>query len=87
MSSPTPDRPITVPMIRARKRRDGVRARGDGHRLRRALGRLADAAEVDVFLVGDSVANNVLGYEDTMQVSMDDMVHHTAAVARANPRA
>ena len=47
--------------------------------------RIADAAGVDLILVGDSVANNVLGFEDTLQVTMADMVHHTAAVARARP--
>jgi 3-methyl-2-oxobutanoate hydroxymethyltransferase len=49
--------------------------------------RAADAAGVDVILVGDSVANVVLGYDDTLQVTTDDMVHHVAAVARAKPRA
>jgi 3-methyl-2-oxobutanoate hydroxymethyltransferase len=49
--------------------------------------RIADAAGVDIILVGDSLANNVLGYEDTLQVTIDDMVHHTAAVARAKPQA
>jgi len=49
--------------------------------------RYADAAGVDMILVGDSVANVVLGHEDTLHVSMGDMVHHTAAVAAANPRA
>ena len=49
--------------------------------------RIADAAGVDIILVGDSVANNVLGYEDTLQVTIDDMAHHTAAVARARPQA
>jgi len=49
--------------------------------------RIADEAEVDVILVGDSVAMVVLGYEDTLQVTVDDMAHHVAAVARARPRA
>ena len=48
--------------------------------------RVADAAGVDLILVGDSVAMVVLGYDDTLHVTMDDMVHHTAAVARSNPR-
>ena len=47
--------------------------------------RIADAAGVDIILVGDSVANNVLGFEDTLHVTVDDMVRHTAAVARARP--
>jgi 3-methyl-2-oxobutanoate hydroxymethyltransferase len=49
--------------------------------------RIADAAGVDVLLVGDSVANVVLGYDDTLQVTIDDMEHHVAAVARTQPRA
>jgi len=49
--------------------------------------RLADAAGVDVLLVGDSLGMVVLGYETTLPVTMDDMVRHTQAVARARPRA
>src|SRR5215213_10226879 len=47
--------------------------------------RVADAAGVDLILVGDSVAMVVLGYDDTLQVSVADMAHHVAAVARAKP--
>ena len=39
-------------------------------------------AGVPVLLVGDSVANNILGYEDTLPVTMEQMLHHTSAVAR-----
>ncbi len=49
--------------------------------------RIADDAGVDVILVGDSVAMVVLGYEDTLQITVADMAHHVAAVARARPRA
>src|SRR5581483_6493748 len=49
--------------------------------------RMADEAGVDLILVGDSLAMVVLGYEDTLQVTIEDMAHHTAAVARAHPRA
>lgn len=47
--------------------------------------RIADRAGVDLILVGDSVAMVVLGYDDTLQVTVADMAHHTAAVARARP--
>jgi 3-methyl-2-oxobutanoate hydroxymethyltransferase len=47
--------------------------------------RAAAAAGVDVILVGDSLGMVVLGYHDTLQVTMDDMVSHTAAVARVQP--
>ncbi len=49
--------------------------------------RIADEAGVDMILVGDSVAMVVLGYDDTLQVTVDDLAHHTAAVARAQPSA
>ena len=49
--------------------------------------RIADEAGVDVVLVGDSVAMVVLGYDDTLRVTVADMAHHVAAVARARPRA
>ena len=49
--------------------------------------RIADEAGVDLILVGDSLAMVVLGYEDTLQVTIDDMAHHVGAVARAKPRA
>jgi 3-methyl-2-oxobutanoate hydroxymethyltransferase len=48
--------------------------------------RMADEAGVDLILVGDSLAMVVLGYDDTLQVTVDDMAHHVAAVARTRPR-
>jgi 3-methyl-2-oxobutanoate hydroxymethyltransferase len=47
------------------------------------LGRLLEQSEVDIVLVGDSLANVVLGYSDTLPVSLDDMLYHTRAVTRA----
>jgi len=76
---------VTAPAVRARK--------GSGEPLVMVTAydapgaRIADAGGVDMILVGDSLAMVVLGYEDTLSVTVDDMVHHTAAVARANPRA
>jgi 3-methyl-2-oxobutanoate hydroxymethyltransferase len=49
--------------------------------------RIADAAGVDIILVGDSMANAVLGYDDTLQVDIEVMAHHVGAVGRARPRA
>ncbi len=49
--------------------------------------RVVDQAGVDIILVGDSLAMVMLGYDDTLQVTVDDMAHHTGAVARTSPRA
>jgi 3-methyl-2-oxobutanoate hydroxymethyltransferase len=74
--------PVTVPAIRARK---------GGTPLVMVTAydtpgaRIASDAGADVILVGDSLGMVVLGYEDTLQVTVEDMVHHTAAVARARP--
>ena len=48
---------------------------------------LADAAGVDMILVGDTLGIFALGHADTVPVTMDDMVHHCRAVARARPAA
>src|SRR2546422_1251244 len=44
--------------------------------------RLLDACGVPIILVGDSLGNVVLGYDSTIPVSMDEMIHHAAAVSR-----
>ena len=49
--------------------------------------RTVDAAGADMILVGDSLAMVVLGYDDTLQVTTDDMAHHVGAVARTRPNA
>ncbi len=49
--------------------------------------RMTDAAGVDIILVGDSLAMVVLGYDDTLSVTIDDMAYHTKAVARTEPNA
>lgn len=48
---------------------------------------LADEAGTDLILVGDSVGNVFLGHPSTVPVTLEVMLHHTAAVARARPRA
>jgi 3-methyl-2-oxobutanoate hydroxymethyltransferase len=75
---------VTVPMVRARK---------GGAKLKMVTAydapsaRIADRAGADIILVGDSLANVVLGFETTLNVDVGEMVHHTAAVARARTRA
>jgi 3-methyl-2-oxobutanoate hydroxymethyltransferase len=49
--------------------------------------RIFSDAGVDVILVGDSVGNVHSGYDSTLPVTMDEMIYHTKAVVRANPRA
>ena len=48
-----------------------------------ATSRLVDEAGIDMVLVGDSLAQVVLGYETTLPVTMEEMLHHTRAVRRA----
>ncbi len=78
---------ITAPRVRASKVREGSDPLVMVTAYDAPGARMADAAGVDLILVGDSLAMVVLGYEDTLQVTIDDMAHHTAAVARAKPRA
>ena len=75
---------ITVP---------GIRSRKGGAKIKMVTAYdhpsaiIADRAGADIILVGDSVANVVLGHEDTLAVDVGVMVHHTAAVSRAGPNA
>lgn len=78
---------VTVPDIRSRKR-----SRGDDPIVMitaydAPFGRVVDAAGVDVILVGDTLAEVVLGHVDTLHVGIGDLAHHVAAVASSKPRA
>ena len=77
---------ITAPYVRSRKHRDGADPLVMVTAYDAPGARMADEAEVDLILVGDSVAMVVLGYDDTLQVTVADMAHHVGAVARAKPR-
>lgn len=75
---------ITAPAIAARKGGAKIRmTTAYDH----PTARIADDAGADVILVGDSVANVVLGHADTLAVTVDIMIHHTSAVSSASPRA
>jgi 3-methyl-2-oxobutanoate hydroxymethyltransferase len=52
-----------------------------------ASARVADEAGIDMLLVGDSLGMVVLGYENTLSVTLDDMIHHGKAVVRGTKRA
>lgn len=75
---------VTVPAILARK---------GGPKLKVVTAydtpsaQIADNAGADIILVGDTLAHVMLGFEDTLPATLDIMVHHTAAVARAKPSA
>ena len=76
---------VTVPAVRAHKRAADPLVMITAYDAPGA--RIVDDAGVDIILVGDTLAMVVLGYEDTLQVTVGDMVHHVAAVGRARPRA
>ncbi|MCU0267031.1 MAG: 3-methyl-2-oxobutanoate hydroxymethyltransferase [Acidimicrobiales bacterium] len=77
---------VTAPAIKARKVRTGSDPLVMLTAYDAPSARMVDEAGADLILVGDSLAMVVLGYEDTLQVTVQDMAHHVAAVARAKPR-
>ena len=76
---------VRVPDLREKKRRGEKIAVLTAYDA--TMARLLDGAGVDVLLVGDSVGVVVLGYEHTLTVTLDEMLHHTRAVARGATRA
>ncbi len=83
--APAAKRRWTAPAIRELKRRGEPIAVVTAYDFPTA--RLADEAGVEIVLVGDSLGTVVLGYENTLPVTMADMLHHVRAVARARPAA
>src|SRR5207248_11499031 len=75
---------LTVPAIKAMK---GAQRVGMLTAYDYPSARTADAAGADVILVGDSLGMVVLGYPDTLSVTVDDMLHHVRAVARGSQHA
>ena len=78
---------VTVPAIRARKRSRGAEPIVMITAYDAPFARVVDQAGVDIILVGDTLAEVVLGWEDTLHVGIEDLAHHVGAVARARPRA
>ena len=78
---------VTVPDIRVRKRSRGAGPIVMITAYDTSFARVVDQADVDIILVGDSLAEVVLGWEDTLHVGIEDLAHHVGAVARAGPRA
>jgi 3-methyl-2-oxobutanoate hydroxymethyltransferase len=80
-----PEGPVRTTHLREKKRRGEKLVMLTAYDA--TMGRLLDAAGMDVILVGDSVGMVVLGHDSTLPVTLDQMVHHTAAVARGVRRA
>jgi 3-methyl-2-oxobutanoate hydroxymethyltransferase len=80
----TPVKKVTVPAVRAMK---GAAKIGMITAYDYPSGRISDAAGADIVLVGDSLGMVVLGLPDTLQVTVEEMLHHTRAVARGVQRA
>ncbi len=78
-------KPVRVPDLKEQKRRGEKIAVLTAYDA--TMARLLDRAGVDVLLVGDTVGVVVLGYENTLPVTLDEMLHHTRAVARGTERA
>jgi 3-methyl-2-oxobutanoate hydroxymethyltransferase len=78
---------LSAPQIRRRKRRDGAAPLVMVTAYDEPTARCADAGGVDLLLVGDSVANVVMGHADTLHVTIEEMALHVRAVAAALPAA
>ena len=75
---------VTAPSIRAMKSKSRI---GMLTAYDYPSAKIADAAGADVILIGDSLGMVVLGYPDTLSVTVDDMLHHTRAAARGSKSA
>jgi 3-methyl-2-oxobutanoate hydroxymethyltransferase len=75
---------ITVPAIKQQKAQKKIKML-TAYDTPSAL--IGDKAGADILLVGDSLTTTVLGYENTLQATIEIMIHHTAAVTRAKPNA
>jgi 3-methyl-2-oxobutanoate hydroxymethyltransferase len=81
---PAPDKRMTVPEFRKRKKDGAPLVVLTAYDIASTLA--AEAAGVDAILVGDSLGNVILGYESTLPVTVEEMIHHGRAVGRVRRR-
>jgi 3-methyl-2-oxobutanoate hydroxymethyltransferase len=75
---------VTAPVIRGKKGKEKI-AMLTAYDF--PIASVLDGAGLDVILVGDSLGNVMLGYQNTLPVTVDEMIHHTKAVTKAAKRA
>jgi 3-methyl-2-oxobutanoate hydroxymethyltransferase len=75
---------VTVPWVRERKGKERMTMLTAYDAV---IAGVVDNAGIDMILVGDSVGNTVLGYPNTIPVTVDEMIHHTKAVVKGTKRA
>lgn len=78
------DSPVTIPDIKAKKEKNEKIVALTAYDF--PVAKILSESGVDLILVGDSLGMVVLGYENTIPVTMDEMIHHTKAVVRASKR-
>lgn len=76
---------ITIPQLQLKKEKGDTIVALTAYDF--PIAKIVDEAGIDLILVGDSLGMVVLGYENTIPVTMEEMIHHTKAVARATKRA
>lgn len=76
---------ITIPQLQSKKEKGDTIVALTAYDF--PIAKIVDEAGIDLILVGDSLGMVVLGYENTIPVTMEEMIHHTKAVARATKRA
>ncbi len=75
-------KPVTAASLRVRKVHRGVQPIAVLTAYDFTMAKTLDAAGVEVLLVGDSLAQTMLGHENTLSITMDEMLHHVKAVSR-----
>ncbi|MGD8534640.1 MAG: 3-methyl-2-oxobutanoate hydroxymethyltransferase [Candidatus Aminicenantes bacterium] len=78
-------RKVTIPSLQAKKDRNEKIVAITAYDF--PVAKIVDASGIDLILVGDSLGMVVLGYENTIPVTMEEMIHHTKPVARAAKKA